>query len=80
VGKVGSEGGDDVVYHTAVRWLSRNALLRRIFRIRKEGDIFVMQKCTTAQKSRRACWKNGSLLPWVTIYVNEHDLTFQSKV
>jgi len=43
VGKVGSEGGN-VVYHTAVRWLSRNALLRRYFHIRKEKVTFAMQK------------------------------------
>jgi hypothetical protein len=51
VGKVGLEGGDVVVYHTVVRWLSRNALLRRCFHIRKEGVIFPMQKFTTVQKT-----------------------------
>lgn len=76
VGKVGSESGD-VFYDTAVRWLSRNVLLIRFFHIRKERVILVMQKCTTVQKS---LLKNGSLLSYVIIYVNEHDLTFQGKV
>ena len=43
----------------------------------KERAIVVMQKGTTVQKS---LLENGSLLPCVTFYVNEHDLTFQGKV
>lgn len=55
----------------------QNALLRKFFHIRKERVVSVMQKCTTAQKILP---KYGSLLPYVTIYVNEHDLTFKGKV
>lgn len=43
VGKVGSDGGD-IVYHIAVRWLNRNAMLRRSLHVRKETVTFAMQK------------------------------------
>jgi hypothetical protein len=44
--EIETENGGDV-YYSAVRWLSRGAVLKRFFHLRSEIDIFMTEKGVT---------------------------------
>jgi hypothetical protein len=68
------------VYYSAVRWLSRGAVLMRFFHLRSEIDIFMTERGKTgARLSDDKCILELAFLVDITTSLNELNMKLQGK-
>ncbi|XP_076322403.1 protein FAM200B-like [Tachypleus tridentatus] len=65
----------DIPYHTAVRWLSCGKVLSRFYKLRREIDIFIIEK----YRADPTWLSELSFLVDITSYMNELNLKLQGK-
>ncbi|XP_029641134.1 general transcription factor II-I repeat domain-containing protein 2-like [Octopus sinensis] len=70
----------DVVYFSAVRWLSRAAILKRFWNLRKEIGLFMVNKQQDVAYSNDADWLNDiAFLTEITQQLSDLNVKLQGK-
>ncbi|CAI9715398.1 Hypothetical predicted protein [Octopus vulgaris] len=71
----------DVVYFSAVRWLSRAAILKRFWNLRKEIGLFMVNKQQDVAYSNDADWLNDiAFLTEITQQLSDLNVKLQGNV
>jgi hypothetical protein len=70
----------DLLYFSAVRWLSRGALLERFFALRKEISEFMEEKGKPVKELNDSAWiRDLAFLVDITKHMNELNVALQGK-
>lgn len=79
LGEIESEYGD-VIYFTEVRWLSRDAALKRFFDLRLEIEMFMNEKNKIVSELSDESWiLEFAFLTDITTFLNELNIKLQGK-